>query len=216
MNRRSCRDIAEFAEKKLGVRIFSNEYQIVFLLHDCDSLSVGQIASETKVSPATFQNKLKNLVLLGLIAWESDHSDSRRHKYRLSEYARGVLNQELQFLTTWRPSFPEGSKRMNVIQFVRSIETKLKVKLFSLEYQLILGMYDHGPMHTIALQKWSGMSPRSFHNTLNRLVIRGLVTKQADNNDLRRKFNCLENWVTATLDEVHRDLSTWSAKLPVE
>ena len=105
---------------------------------------------------------------------------------------------------------------MDVKQFIRSMETKLKIRLFSLEYQLILGMYDHGPMHTVTLQRWSEISPRSFHYTLHKLVSSGLVYKTNDEDDQRRKLNCLHGWVSDTLDQVHAELKQWSEHPPAQ
>jgi len=210
---RTNKELAALTEEKLGIRIFSHEYQILVALHDHDRLTVGQMAAEMRVSPSTFQSKLKNLVLSGLVVWEADRADCRRRRYRLSDYARDVLDEELRFLSIWNPASRNDSYRMDVMTLVRRMEALLKMRMFSYEYQLILIVYDNGPTHTIDLHSRSGMPSRSFHNTLQRLVNRGLIFKTDDESDQRRKRNCLPDWARATLDEIHRELRQWSNSL---
>lgn len=148
------------------------------------------------------------------MTWEADRTDSRRRRFLLSDYAQRVLNEELRFLSIWNPAGGNDSYRMDVMAFVRRTETLLKMRMFSQEYRLILIVYDNGPTHTLDLQKRSGISSRSFHNTLQRLVNCGLILKTNDETDRRRKRNCLAEWVRATLDEIHRELRQWSNRLP--
>lgn len=214
MDCRSNEELAEQTEKLLGFRIFSFEYKILIVLQATPQMAVGDLECRIGAATSTLHSKLRNLTYSGHIVWDCSNSDMRRHEYMLSDKIRAIMEGELKFLEHWQPMVSDTGPISAFLTFVRNLERKLMIRVFSPSYLLILGLYDNGDMPTTKLHRWSGLSTRSFYHTLNRLIANGLVIKLQDDEDRRRKYNQLNCSVRCDLDQIHRDLRKWSRQLP--
>lgn len=207
---RTNRDVAIILGTALGLEIFSEEYRVLIDLHEFGDIAYSVLEQSSPATRATFQRKLRNLKILGLVDCRPSHLDRRVHTYSLTPLARQQLDTELGFLQSW----PSSGDHLELDVFLGSIARSLKTQVFSQEYTLLLGLFSRGQMYATDLKHWSKLPHASFYAKINLLVTNGHVLDLGDKVDHRRTCLALADRTRQLISDAHTDLETWAQKLP--
>lgn len=210
-NVRTNRDCVLEVERAIGIKALSSEYRIIVELHELRSLFPEDLQICVDVSPATFFRIQKRLHFLNLITSEIDDFDRRRRRYSLTDRARSILDRELRFLASW----PKEKTSKCLENFISKLRTLLKIPIFSVEYSILIGLYDHDTINTIALKDWTKIPHGSFYSALRILISKDLVVRSTVDADLRQVQLALSDQTRTAIDDAHIILSEWANGLPI-
>ena len=214
MTGRSKKDLAHFAMAELGIRVLTPAYHILLDLNERGSSTSGDLLANCQLTPATFQKYLADLVARDMIWWKKDPSDTRRHRYHLADGTRQVLNEELQFPARWQPNATADRSEQALETFIVRMRERLKIRIFSNEFQILLMLYDKGLLTTGQLLALIDASPGVFYIALRRLTDLRHIRELPDPADGRQKLNHLTDQARDILDQIHLELREWSLRLP--
>lgn len=204
------RDCVLEVERAIGIKALSSEYRIIVELHEFGSLFPEELKICVDVSPATFFRIQKRLHFLSLIKSEIDEFDRRRRRYSLTEHARSILDRELRFLTSW----PEEKTSQCLKNFISRLRDLLRIPIFSVQYTMLIGLYDHTEINTIALKNWANIPHGSFYSALKILIESNLVIRSSVDTDLRQVQLVLSDQTRNAIDRAHVVLHDWAQTLP--
>ncbi|WP_221403601.1 MarR family winged helix-turn-helix transcriptional regulator [Croceicoccus naphthovorans] len=128
----------------------------------------------------------------------------------LTAKAKDVLDTELGFLKQW----PKSGNPRDLDIFLGQIVHHLKLKIFSPEYTLLLGLFSNGHMSGTELKDWSNLPHASFYIKLKRLISEGHVCDVGDSSDHRKARLALSDTTRQLISDVHGELEAWAGKLP--
>ncbi|MCB2087567.1 MAG: hypothetical protein KDD98_01920 [Sphingomonadaceae bacterium] len=207
------RAIVEIGAAKLGLRALACEYQILRQLYEHGPQSPKSLAGNNGSSPATFQKYLRNLCERQMIAWTSDPADQRRRLYSLSPGARQVFDEQLREAYDPKNYEDESEPQTSGSHLmVRRLEGRLKTRIFTTEFQIVMWLYDESPRTTGQLLEMSDVSPGAFYKCLGRLHDLGLIHVTADNGDRRRKCYCLSEKAHKVLVKTIAQWGDWTRR----
>lgn len=207
---RTNRDVAIILGTALGIEIFSEEYRVLTDLHEYGGVAYSVLEQSSPATRATFQRKLRNLKIIGLVNCQPSHLDRRVRTYSLTPQARQQLDTELAFLGSW----PSSGNHLELDVFLERIASSLKTRVFSQEYTLLLGLFSHGQMYATELKHWSKLPHASFYAKINLLVTNGHVLDLGDELDHRRACLALTDRTRQLICDAHADLEAWAQRLP--
>lgn len=92
--------------KRLNIRVFSNESQILLMLYDRGKLTTGQLRSYLSASPGVFYVTLRRLVDLKHIRDLPAPGDGRQKLHELTERSRALMEQIHMELRQWAARLP--------------------------------------------------------------------------------------------------------------
>lgn len=205
-------EIGRNISKILNINVFSFEYAVVLDLYECGAASSGDLKSRSIAGGTVFYHTIRNLLASGIIVAGGDAVDGRRRVYRLSSWAREILDEEFSFLLDWyKPDPLNGDKAGDSLTtFIRNTKERLKIRFFSCEYQIILMVYEFEPCTTGDLLQMCGVSNTTFFSALRKLAGRGLIQAEADGGDHRIKKYRLPLWVREAQDQLRHELQQWA------
>lgn len=209
MSKRDTPELGRVAMARLGIKVFSPDYQILVHLYERGSATSGELRALSDISPASFQTHLRDLGLRDMVRWDADHADSRRRRYYLSDSTRVILDDEFTFSLHWKPSTAREDAAQDLREIVQRLRSRLGLRFFTCEYQIILWIYNEGPLRVSELLERSEASPRSFYNALRHLTELGMLLPEGDAVDQRRKRYAIAPWVQQAMDGIYAGLDEW-------
>jgi DNA-binding MarR family transcriptional regulator len=87
--------------KRLGIRIFSNEFIVLLSLYDKGSMTTGQLLACSPASPGVFYVALRRLSDLKHIREVPATGDGRQKLHELSERSQRLMEQIHFELSEW-------------------------------------------------------------------------------------------------------------------
>lgn len=195
-----------------GIRVLTPAYQILIELHEHGWSTSGDLLANCQLTPATFQKYLADLLARGLIWWEKDPADGRRRRYSLTEGTRAVLNEELKFYARWQARSTETERSFE--HFLSRMRTSPGIRLLTNEFKVLVMLYDRGELTTGQLLAYNGASAGVFYITLRRLSDLKLIRELSVPGDGRQKLHQLTERSQVLMEQLHREMSEWAARLP--
>lgn len=209
--RSSNRETAHELSRIIGFEVFSDEYEILALLHEAGDIAYSDVSCQLRFPPATLGRKLELLCGKGLVVSRREHSDRRRRRFSLTGRARMIMDEELAFFSDW-PSH-QSDAAAAIAALVKSLQQRLGVRLFRQEYELVLGLYRNDGLRTLSLLPLARVSQGSFFNKLRVLKAARIIHSVRDDMDNRRVQISLSGWVARAIDDAHADLNRWASNL---
>lgn len=197
---------------KFGIRVLTPPYQILIELHEHGWSTSGDLLANCQLTPATFQKYLADLLARGLVWWEKDPGDGRRRRYSLTEGTRAVLNEELKFAVRWQIHSTEPERSFE--HFLCRMRARLGIRLLSNEFNVLVMLYDKGQLTTGQLLSFNGASAGVFYITLRRLTDLKHIRELSVPGDGRQKLHQLTERSQVLMEQLHREMSEWAARLP--
>jgi len=196
----------------LNINVFSFEYAIVLDLYERGSARSGELKSRSMAGATVFYHTINNLANSEIIISESDAVDRRKRVYRLSNWARKILDEEFSFLLDWYRPDPLNVHKSgdSLTTFIRNTKERLKIRFFSCEYQIVLLVDEFEPCTTGDLLRMCDVSNTTFFSALRKLAGRGLIQAEADDGDHRVKKYRLPLWVRQAQDQLRHELKQWA------
>lgn len=204
-------DLVRIASETLGLRILSPEYGIILDLFENGSATAGEMIARSDAASTTFYLKLRDLSGAGLIEAQRQDGDRRYKRYTLTEFTRSVLLEGYAMLPAWLADRIDGGSSPDDAfeQFVRNTTSRLRIRFFSADYQIILTLYDRRSVLAGELFEASGASSTKFYTALNQLTARGLILADQEEGDHRRRRYHLPDGVRSLIDRIHEGLHAW-------
>lgn len=203
------RETAVALKRALRVDVFSEEYEILALLHEADDVAHRDISGLLGAPPATFERRLGLLTSKNLIQASRDSADGRRRRYALTRHARQILDEELAFFTNW-PSHEKDAAGA-IAELVANLRNRLAIKIFAQEYRVALSLYRNGGERTLSLLTLAQVSHGSFFSKLRNLKAAGIIQSARHVGDGREVQLFLSDWATKAIDDAHADLNAWAS-----
>jgi DNA-binding MarR family transcriptional regulator len=204
-------DLVHFAMSRFGIRVLTPPYQILVQLYENGECCSGDLLAISRLTSATFQKYLADLLERQLINWKRDPNDGRRHHYQLTPNARTILDEELTFPARWRvrSNNPENS----LFDHLDRMWKRLGIRTFSSEFIVLLSLYDKGRMTTGQLLSFNHASPGVFYVTLRRLSDLKHIREVPTTSDGRQKLHELSERSKRLMEQIHFELSEWAKRL---
>jgi DNA-binding MarR family transcriptional regulator len=93
--------------------------------------------------------------------------------------------------------------------FSRRLESRLGIRQFSSEYQILINLYDRCELSTGDLLATSSVSATKFYLSLRKLHAQGLLLTGLDDRDKRKVRYRLTDKARSNMDEIHRRVLVW-------
>jgi DNA-binding MarR family transcriptional regulator len=204
-------DIVEDIGKKLQIQVLALPYSILMELFQRDNIRPQHFKSRANGSPARFYSTLSSLEAIGHIIGLPDPHDGRAKLYRLSKDSRQHL---CQLHLSWLDRMEEEKKdRSDNPGFMRAFSQKIretmKVTPFSVEYQVILYLYDADELTAGTLRAMVNVSSSTFFKCLKQLIANNLIIAARDPQDKRIMRYRLATDLRPFIHERNRQVSDW-------
>lgn len=89
------------SRKKLKLKCFSPEYEILVILYEFGAMHPGDILRLHQSASSTFYSALKRLQDKGLVRSERETGDRRHARYSITDPARELLNTKRDMIQAW-------------------------------------------------------------------------------------------------------------------
>jgi DNA-binding PadR family transcriptional regulator len=207
MGSHSIAKIIDEVEKSTRLRVYSKKYSVISYIYENEIASPSSVLANCSLSSSTFFSLLQQLKNSGII--RSTHmADTALAKcYGLSDDVRGFLDSMYLSIDDWmrhRIYVRERSSLCPLYQHVQTIEDNLGIQYYSIEFRIVIQLYDLREARAIDLFNSGRFSSTSFYYTLKRLTDMGVVNCTAAVADSRSKIYRLSDHVRAVLDHAHR------------
>lgn len=204
--------LAKQLAQLLGVSVFSHEFEIILTLYDEGAATAGELLSRSSASNTTYYTTLKKILASGLIYAEHEDEDKRRIRYQLQDWVHEFLTTEFRQIPGWVNTKVENpdSGDTGLARFFRSIRDKLKIKSFTVDYQILMFLYEYKSSSSGELFAMCDASRTTFYVSLKRLLFSGLVDSNQNGTDHRQKYYFLPEWVRQTLNDSHKQIGVWA------
>ncbi len=202
-------EIVAEAGQILGVKVLQPEYEILITLYENGTASTGSLLSHSSWSNSAFYAALHMLLARKLVNAEDSEQDHREIIHSLPENVRQLFNERFTPLSKWfdlhlGASTEEAGFRIN--QFFRGIESDLKIRFFTPEYEFILLLYEYGRQSPSDISSLSKASPSTIYNIIRRLTKKDIIEFETDALDRRKKYYFLTEGSRVVLDQLHKGI----------
>ena len=93
---------------------------------------------------------------------------------------------------------------VSMSQGVKAVEAGLSMKYYTIEYSIVVHLYEKFDCNAADILDNATFSETSFFYTLRKLLDMGVVEVRSDPLDLRSKFYSLSSQVRMAIDNAHR------------
>lgn len=119
-------NIIKDVERKLKLRCFSPEYEILAILYECGPMHPGDVLNLHQSASSTFYSALKRLQDKGLVRSERDLVDRRLARYSITDATRDLLDAKRDRIQAWaQDRAASDARRPDVQQVVRIASSEL-------------------------------------------------------------------------------------------
>lgn len=206
MNDKNMAQIIGEVERSTRLRIYSKKYAIISYLYENDGASCSTILANCPFSNSTFFSSLNELKRSGIVKAGSSASCISPRPYRLSNEVRHVIGSAHLSIERWMRSrlSKDCSEKIGPIDiYVSLIEQNLNIRYYSIEFDIVIHLYEVFKARAIDIFNSGKHSNTSFYYTLRRLAEMGILTCKADASDHRSKVYGLSAQVRTVLDSAH-------------
>ena len=207
----SHKEIVDFSEKRLKIRVHSCEFEIILLLYDVGPLRAGEILTICRASSTNFYSTLKRLVADGILIAQHDITDRRLKRYALTEAAERSIDDHIKaaiklFAKTGAGNIVVSRKVSNIIGV---LEERFGIRCFYNEYNILMNLYDSEYLSSNSLLIRTNISITNLYQRLKGLERRGVIRSDRDERDHRRKRYHLSDWVRTEMKELRNKIREW-------
>ena len=210
MARRLIEIIEEFSER-LGIRLFSHEYQIATVLIDTDKLTPKEIFAYSHLSSTGFFNTMERLTKNGIIFSQENEKDRRSKVYSLkSDVKKSIISHYKYYESSSIDAFESLRVENSDVVGTNSYKIhKLAANHLTCEHQILVYLYLRPGIPNSEFVDIVGSSLTKFNATLRQLVKDDHIYFERDPSDRRRKRYHITDEVRNLLDDLHEQTFEW-------
>lgn len=219
--------------RELGLRIATPEYEILVVLMTADSMTAEELAEASTLSRSGFFHAIDRLKHRQFVTCEPDENDRRRKVYRLAPKTAAMLLDNVRRFDERHAKIPElalrgepeaaqgaGSSDCPACQEARDgghlSERPERLPNLTCEYQILLFLYLRPGADNGTIARAIACSATRFHTAIVHLISRGLVVREEDTEDKRRRRYHVTERVRRAIRTSHEKVKAWVDSLERE
>ena len=203
-------DVLNDLASELGVPIITPEYEIVLTLIDTPNLTAQKLLERSSLSSTGFFATLNRLKYLNVVTCSTCPDDKRARLYRLTPEIAQLIVSRFAGYKAAHDSF--ASLALGEADLQRqggNARPGEKIDHLTCEYQILLYLYLKPALSNSELMRLVDASATKFNTSLKELLGNGLICREADPDDRRRKRYELPPRVRSTIEETHHAVFAW-------